>query len=446
MMKLGIFRSSALMLAGSLGAAIAVAQTAGGAASPPGLDIPTNPNFLAADNPSVRKATAIVNGHVITGTDVDHRAALVVLANDGRISPEEMGRVRAQVLRNLIDEALQVQAAEAKEIKVDQKEIDAYFNEYAKNFSQSPEAFKEYLKKVGSSDKSLKEQIRAEFAWRRLQSRQIEPFVNVSQEEVQAMIDRMNATKGQQEYNVSEIFISGTSETQAQTLTNAQTIVERIRQGLPFAVAAQQTSEASTRGVGGDLSWVRAEQLPDALSEAVKVLPVGQVSNPIPVPGGYSILLVKDARRVLMNDERDAVLSLKQVSVRFPKGTSQTQATPVVARLVSTVQNMGGCGRAEAAAATIGAEVTTNDQVKVRELPGPLQEVLLKLNIGQATTPFGSVDDRVSVLVLCGRDDPEQSQGPTFAQIHNRLNEQRVNQRAQRYLRDLRRDAVVDYR
>ncbi len=445
-MKLGTFRSSALMLAGSLMAAVAVAQTTGSAPPTSGLNIPADPQFLSGGDPSVRKATAIVNGHVITGTDVDHRAALIALANEGKLSAEEMTRVRAQVLRNLIDEALQIQAAEAKEIKVEQREVDSYFNEYAKNFNRSPTAFKEYLKSVGSSDTTLKQQIRAEFAWRRLQSRQIEPFVNVAQEEVQAMIDRMNANKGQQEYNVSEIFLSGTAETQAQTLAGAQGIVDRVRQGFPFAVAAQQTSEASTRGVGGDLSWVRAEQLPEALSEVVKALPVGQVSNPIPVPGGYSIILVKDVRRVLMNDERDALLSLKQVSIRFPKGTNQTQATPLVGRLVNTVQNMGGCGRAEAAAATIGAEVTTNDQVRVRDLPGPIQEAMLKLNVGQATTPFGSLEDRVSVLVLCGRDDPEQAQGPSFAQIYERLNEQRVNQRAQRYLRDLRRDAVVDYR
>lgn len=434
------------MLAGSLIAAVAVAQTTGGAPSTSGLNIPANPKFLTDDDPSVRKATAIVNGHVITGTDVDHRAALVALANDGKLSAEQMAEVRAQVLRNLIDEALQIQAAEAKEIKVEQREVDAYFTEYAKNFNRTPEAFSEYLKSIGSSANSLKQQIRAEFAWRRLQSRQIEPFVNVAQEEVQAMIDRMNASKGQAEYNVSEIFLSGTAETQAQTLADAQAIVNRIRQGFPFAVAAQQTSEASTRSVGGDLSWVRAEQLPEPLAEAARALPVGQVSDPIPVPGGYSILLVKDSRRVLMSDARDAMLSLKQISIRFPAGTTQAQATPLVERLVSSVQNMGGCGRAEATAGTIGAEVTTNDQVRVRDLPGPLQDMLLKLNIGQATSPFGSVADRVSVLVLCGRDDPEQAQGPSFAQVYERLSEQRVAQRAQRYLRDLRRDAVVDYR
>jgi peptidyl-prolyl cis-trans isomerase SurA len=447
MMKLGTFRSSALMLAGSIAATAALAQIADNAPVQSGLDIPANLEFLNNDDPFVRKATAIVNGYVITGTDLDQRLALVVFSNGSAFPPDQLQRVRAQVLRNLIDETLQIQAAESEEIKVEQRDIDNYYAQYAQSFKRTPKEFSAYLKTIGSSEASIKRQIHGEIAWRRLQSRRIEPFVNVAQEEVQAIIDRLNTNKGQQEYNVSEIFLSGTAETQAQTLANANEIVERIHQGFPFAVAAQQTSEASTRAVGGDLSWVRAEQLPEPLSGVVTQLPVGQVSNPIPVPGGYSILLVKDSRRVLVADERDALLSLKQVSIRFPAGTSQEAATPLVEQLVRTVSSMGGCGGAEAAAAKIKAEVTTNDQVVVRDLPGALQDMLLKLSIGQATPPFGSVQDRVSVLVLCGRDDPAPvTEAPSAERIHAQLSEQRVNQRANRYLRDLRRDAVIDYR
>jgi peptidyl-prolyl cis-trans isomerase SurA len=107
---------------------------------------------------------------------------------------------------------------------------------------------------------------------------------------------------------------------------------------------------------------------------------------------------------------------------------------------------MGGCGGAEATATSLGAEVVSNDNVRVRELPPALQETLLGLSIGQATTPFGAVNERVSVLVLCGRDDPASAETLSFDTVYNQLSEERVNRRARRYLRDLRRDAVVDYR
>lgn len=445
-MKLGIYHRAAFVLAGSLAAAAAFAQTGGSAQAQGGLIIPQDPQFLAPDDPGVRKATAIVNGVVITGTDVDHRVALIRLANGGNIPPEEEPRLRQQVLRNLVDETLQIQAAEAEDIKIDAKELEQYFARYADGFKQTPAQFRAYLRSAGSSDASIKRQIHGELAWSRLQRRQIEPFVNVSEEEVQSVIARLNAARGTKEYRVSEIFISATPETAAEARANADRIVQQIRGGASFQAYARQFSEASTAAVGGDLDFVRAEQLPEPLAAAVQEMPVNTISNPIAVPGGFSIIAVTDTRQVLTADPRDALLSLKQMSITFPAGTPRATVESRVAQLVRTGASMGGCGGAEEAAVGIGAEVISNDQVKVRDLPAPLQQTLLSLAIGQPTPPFGSVDDRISVLVLCGRDDPVAVAEVSFDQVHNQLAENRVNLRARRYLRDLRRDAVVDYR
>ena len=442
-MKLGTFPRAALVLAASLLSMMAAAQT-----TPPetGLTIPDEIEFIGRADPNVRKATAIVNGEVITETDIDHRLALIVASNNIAIAPDEMQRIRAQLLRNLIDETLQIQAAAQREIPIDQREIDQYYARYAERMGQTPPAFAAYLRTIGSSERSIKRQIHGELAWQRVQSRQIAPFVTVGDEEVQSVIDRLNASRGTREFRVGEIFISATPETAPAARANATRIVEQIRAGASFPAYARQFSEASTAALGGDLGWVRAEQLPSPLDQAVQAIPVGEISDPIAVPGGFSVIAVQDTRQILTPDARDAVLSLIQMSVGFPAGTTEQQARPAVERLIQTSQTMGGCGGAPAAAASIGAEVVSNDQVRVRDLPPPLQEMLLSLNIGQATRPFGGLDTRVSVLVLCGRDDPQTLNAPNFQQIHDQIEEERVNRRAQRFLRDLRRDAVIDYR
>ena len=72
--------------------------------------------------------------------------------------------------------------------------------------------------------------------------------------------------------------------------------------------------------------------------------------------------------------------------------------------------------------------------------------MLLDLSVGQATPAFGS-PERISVLVLCGRDDPPPVNAPNFDTIYDRDQRSAGSPaRAQRYLRDLRRDAVIDYR
>lgn len=446
-MKLGWFSRAAVVLAASLLSAFAAAQTQPEAQSPGAgnLDIPTDVRFVGNAQPGVRKATAIVNGAVITESDIDHRLALIVASNRIQLPPEELQRFRAQVLRNLIDETLQIQAAQQQEIAVEDSDVDQYFTRFAQNFGQTPENFSTYLRSIGSSEQSLKRQIRGELAWQRVQRRQIEPFVTVGDEEVQTIIDRLNASRGTAEYRVSEIYLASTPETAAEARTNATRIVQQIRAGASFAAYARQFSEATTAAVGGDLGWVRAEQLPQELAGLVQQMPVGAVSDPVEIPGGFSIVALVDSRQILVADPRDAVMSLMQMSIAMPAGTSEGQAQARAQQLAQATQSMGGCGNAAQTARTVGAELISNDQVRVRELPPALQQTLLSLSVGQASPPFGSAE-RISVLVLCGRDDPEQASGPNFQQVYDQLAEERVNRRAQRYLRDLRRDAVVDYR
>ena len=409
------------------------------------LNLPENPQVFGTPLPSVVKATAIVNGEVITQTDIDQRLALLAIANNTAIPADEVDRLRQQVLSNLIDETLQIQAASAEEIEITDADVDKTVERVASNVKQTPDQMADYLKSRGSSIRSIRRQIRGEIAWRRLQSKKIESGVSVGDEEVQAVINKLNASKGAEEFRVGEIFISANSANEEAAAANAQKVFAALQQGGSFVGYARQFSEASTAAVGGDLGWVRPEQLPDALANVVRQMRPGMISQPIKVPGGYSIVAVQDTRKILTADPRSAVLSLKQISVNFPQGTTRQQAEPKIARFAASAQTIGGCGGADKLAADLNGEVVESDQVKIRDLPPALQEMLLQMQVGQATRPFGSLEEGVRVLVLCGRDEVDPSL-PSFDQVYAQLNEERVNMRSRRYLRDLRRDAVIDYR
>jgi peptidyl-prolyl cis-trans isomerase SurA len=426
------------------GAVFAQTVGDGGAVPNTGLNLPSTLTTFGKVEPNLRKATAIVNGEIITGTDVDQRLALIVVANGGSIPAEELERLRVQVLRNLIDETLQIQEAKANKIEITKADVDQSFSRVSQNFKRNSQQMSEYLRTVGSSDRSMRRQIEGEIAWSRLLRRKVE--VSVSDAEVNAIMERLKASRGTDEYRVGEIYLSATPDNAAEVLANARRIIDQIRQGASFPAYARQFSEASTAPVGGDLGWIRAAQLPDALAQAVQEISVGQIVGPIEVPGGYSILFLQDSRKVLMANPRDAVMALRQMSINFPAGMSAAEAQAKATAFGQATQNMGGCGKVEEVAAQQGADVIDNDQVQVKDLPPALQDMLLGLQIGQATPPFGSQKEGVRVLVLCGRDDPQAAGDPSFDQIMAQLEEERINRRAQRYLRDLRRDAVVDYR
>ncbi|WP_435368441.1 peptidylprolyl isomerase [Sphingomonas faeni] len=412
-----------------------------------GLDIPTNLQIFGKVDPNVRKPTAIVNDTVITGTDVDQRVALVAMANEAKLSAEDRERLKLQVLRQLIDETLQIQEAKTADITITPAELTQSYDAVSKRFNRTPVAMRAFLRESGSSERSLKRQIEGELAWQRYLRRRVEPFVNVGDEEVKSIIDRLQAAKGTDEFNLKEIYLAATPANSQQVYANAKQILQEIQKGAqPFEYFARQFSEASTRAVGGDLGWIRAATLPAQLAEAATTMQVGQVAGPIEVSGGYSILYLTDKRQVLTADPRDAKLSLKQLTLRFPPNTNQAQASARAQAFAKATQELRGCGTVEKVAAGIGADVVDNDTVRIRDLPPQLQEVMLKLQVGESSPPFGSAEQGVRALVLCGRDEAAGGSVPNSEQIQGQLEQQRVNLRAQQKLRDLRRDAVVEYR
>jgi peptidyl-prolyl cis-trans isomerase SurA len=440
-------RQRKLLLLSTLGLAVAgagIAQNTG-VNSATALRLPENPVIYGSPLPQVVKATAIVNGEVITQTDIDQRIALLAIASGQAVPANEVERLRQQVLRNLIDETLQIQAAKAEEILVKPADIDRTVARVAGNVKQTPEQMAAYLAANGSSIRTIRRQIEGEIAWRRLQSAKIENGVSVGDDEVKAVIEKLEAAKGTDEYRIGEIFLSANPTNRDEVLANANKIVAALRQGASFPGYARQYSEASTAAVGGDLGWVRPEQLPDPIANEIRQMAANSMSSPIAVPGGYSIVAVLDKRKVLTADPRAAVLNLKQVSIKIPAGTPMPAANALVTRFATAAQNIGGCGGAEKLAAEFKGDVVQSDQVALKELPAALQEMMLPMQVGQATRPFGSIEDGVRVLVMCGRDEPT-SAAPTFEQVYTQMNEERVNTRSRRYLRDLRRDAVIDFR
>jgi peptidyl-prolyl cis-trans isomerase SurA len=411
------------------------------------LRLPENPQVFGAAMPSVVKATAIVNGDVITQTDVEQRLALLAIANGGKIPADEVDRLRQQVRRNLIDETLQIQSAKTEKITIKPADIDKTVSRVAGNVKQTPEQLASFLEANGSSIKSLRRQIEGEIAAQRLQRAKIESTVSVGDDEVKAVIDKLNASKGTEEFHVGEIFLapSAAAPSPEQVMAQANQILEQLKAGGSFAGYARQFSVSSSAAVGGDLGWMRPEQLPEPIANVLRTMTPNTISAPIPNSGGVSIIAVQDTRKILTADPRDAVLSLKQVAINFPKGTTREQAEPIVARFAEAARTIGGCGGADKIAADFHGEIVQQDQVKMRDLPQALQQLMLPMQVGQATQPFGSLDEGVRMLVICGRDEVDPTE-PSADQITNQMMEERVNTRWRRYLRDLRRDAVIEFR
>ena len=414
------------------------------------LNIPENLQVFGKVDPNVRKPTAIVNGAVITGTDVDQRVALLVAARELKLTPAELAQYKLLITRQLIDETLQIQQAKTADVKLAPDDIAKSYETVTRNFGKSAAEMRVYLRSVGSSERSLKRQIEAELSWNRYLRRKID--VNVSTEEVQAIIDKLKAAQGSTEYHVREIYLKADGDRAQEVFNQAKQMMDSIQKrekGDDTFGYYARLSDATTRATDGDLDWLsetQLSQLPPGLVEAIKSMTPEHLAGPIEVPGGFSIIYLVDTRKVGVADPLEAKLTLKQVSVRFPEGITQPQADARVAEFAKLTQAIRGCGEVAKAASALGAEVVDNDSVRIKDLPTALRDIMTKLQVGEASPPFGSAKDGIRTLVLCGRDEARGGSLPGVEQMRGAMETQRTNLRANQLLRDLRRDAIVEYR
>lgn len=413
------------------------------------MNIPVSVVGPKLNDPNNRAPVAVVNGAVITGTDLTHRVALLVATSGGELPEDELQIVRLQVLSNLIDETLQIQGAEAQELEVETAMVEGRYAEVAqRNFGANADAIQKMDAQMiafGSSPASLKRQIRGEIAWQLLLRRNVIPFINVSVEEAQEQLAQLEATRGSTEYRIGEIYLSTTPETRQSVYQTAIGIVERLRQGGNFQAYARQFSQASTATVGGDLDFVQLNRLPVELAREVEQMQVGELVGPIEVQGGFSIIVLIDKRQVLTADPRDSLLSLKQVSISFPPTMSDADFDARVSAFNDAMSQVTSCELADAAAEKLGGQVVPNNSIRARALPPQLQSILLEMQPGQSTPAFGSKEEGVRVLVLCGKQAPPAATGKTVAQIQQEIENERIEKRANAYLRDLRNDADIQF-
>ena len=191
------------------------------------LDLPSNLQIFGKLDPNIRKPTAVVNDAVITGTDVDQRVALIAIANQAKLTGEEHDRLKLQVLRALIDEALEIQEAKANDITITSDKVNDAYGRVAGNFHTTAAKLGPLLRDGGSSERALKRQIEGELAWQQYLRRKID--VNISDAEVKATIDRLKAQQGTDEYEVREIYLHTAPATEQQCAPRCATSSPRWR-------------------------------------------------------------------------------------------------------------------------------------------------------------------------------------------------------------------------
>jgi peptidyl-prolyl cis-trans isomerase SurA len=394
----------------------------------------------------VQGIVATVNDEIISAYDMEQRLKIVLGSTGLPSDPDTRERLKKQVLNSLIQDRLKMQEAKRSNVNISDAEIQQAFGRIAKQNNMTAGSFSSMLNQVGVDPASLKQQIEAELAWRKLVGKKFGRFVNIGEDEIDAVLQRYKENIGKEQMLVSEIFLPVESPDKEEEVKRFATrISDQIRKGANFAAIARQFSQGTTAAAGGDIGWVQSGQMAEELEAKLEAMAPQTYSDPIRSVGGYYILALRDRRVIAKVDPGDTTYNLSQLVIPLSASADENEVRDRFETAENLRKRIKKCNSVDALAKEIDSPMSGSlGTLKMKDLPEEFQGAVKDLLVGDVSKPVRT-SVGLHLLVVCSRTNP-QTDEPTRDSVRNQLLEERLQMMARRYIRDLRRDALVEIR
>ncbi len=428
-MRFSVISSVACILMAGIGQASAQLRTT--------ADGLTSEQVVKKSGVPPSEVAAVVNEAVVTNFDVRQRMKLMLISARGQIPDEAMPQVQAQALRDLINERLKLQETKKFDLEITDDELTGELTLMAGQSNMTVDQLVTSLTAAGVSINSLKEQVRSQIAWPQLVQGRYRDRVRISEDEIETTLDRMRDDASKEQYLISEICIPVDNPSQAQQYYQGSLqLIEQMRRGVPFAVVAQQFSACTTAAVGGDMGWVRAGELSEELDNAIRLLPPGAVTNPIPSDGSFMILAVRDKRAAAVVGE--PTFTLAYASADEGLGNAPAHAA------LEKIETAEVCsGRALRIDMGQGVGYGLLENVTLDQIDERFRPFVEDLNRGEQSAVI-EADGAYHSVFVCDKD--EGLGLPSREALENRIYSRQLERIGQQYLRDIERASMLDVR
>jgi peptidyl-prolyl cis-trans isomerase SurA len=409
---------------------------------------PVRPAVPTAPAEPADGIVAVVNGEVITRADVDNRARLFALTTGQPIAPEALRLLRPQITRELIDDRLRMQEIQRRKIAVPDIDVAHAIGDIEQRNHLPPGGLQAKLSGQGVSPSTLIAQIRTQLGWTRVLRQELSEHGRITEAEVAEQEKIFKQQQGQPQYRLGEIFVAAEDPSHLNDARKfADTVIQQLHAGAPFGIVAAEFSQSQTALEGGSLGWVRPDQLDPTVASLVTQMPVGAVSNPVRVAGGFDVVTLLEKRQV--GSDLATVLTLRQAFYPFSTPLDPQNPTPEQRKALLDGQALSksahSCADVEAAGRAAGGKRAADPgPVRLDRLNGPMQQLLGGLAVGQASKALVT-NDGILVVMVCARDQKNMA-AMSHEDIANQLLEERVELASRQLQQDLKRRALIDQR
>lgn len=392
---------------------------------------------------------AVVNEDMISTLDVEQRIGLTLATTDVVDSPELRQRMYPQIIRQLVEERLQMQEAKRLGITVSEDEVAGAFANVNQQRGLPPGAFQQFLESNNVSLDTVKHQMEAQIGWSKVVSQSLRSKVRVSEDEIQR--ERERAVSGQDinEFRISSILLAlDKPEDEPDIRALAEKLVSEIRGGANFNALARQFSAGGAQMVEENQSrWVQPHQLEPTLARVINGLSIGDVSPPIRTLAGYHLIKLQDKRTVNTAQVRDSEMLLKQITMRLKEDADRQEAELLLDIAREVAKHPGDCMQSEVAGVGGLDEMEFDlrfQRVQFRDVQPQLQAMLGNLRVGDVSDPYATPEG-IHIVQLCERIEMPREL-PNANAVREKIFREKIEIEANKRLRDLRREALIEVR
>ena len=248
-----------------------------------------------------------VNNEIITNIDIENEIRYLVALNN------ELKETSEEILKNLAKQSVIKEKIKKNEVSkyfkfnFSQEYLDTIIKDYYTKLGiDSLESFKIYLQEYDLKLDVVKNKIEIELLWNQLIGRQYQGQISINKKDLENKVEKyLKENELTKEFNLSEIVFQIKNDNE---IIEKKNLIKKdiVEKGFKSAANIYSISESSK--FGGELGWIKSNQLSNKILDILTDLSIDEISEPIKIPNGYMILKINDIREAAIEKDKEKLL------------------------------------------------------------------------------------------------------------------------------------------
>ena len=256
-----------------------------------------------------------VNNEVITNFDVEQRKLLFNLLN------VNLKKSKSDIIKQLIDERLQIQFAKNQRITFSEEEIENQIVEFLTNRSLTKNILLKLFKKNGLEWGSFKSYLANKAHWKKTLLQLYANKAKISEYELNLPEPTITFVETRM-INLSEIVIPFSERGKDKAILLAKRLQIELNAGSDFTKGARRFSRSQSAASGGSLGFIDEILLPEKIKNILSKLTINEITDPIILNNRVVIFKLNERKIKITQPPLDYLITFVTVSEKNIDGVA----------------------------------------------------------------------------------------------------------------------------